>query len=130
MDFLNKLDDLMASHGFNKHTLSMACGIPYTTIDAWYKKGYSNAKLSTIQKLADFFGVTIDYLMREEITDMNYGLTKNTPEPATTSSEAKEEEIYQMLKKLVADLHIDLSALTDRQKIALEIISNIIADNF
>lgn len=120
----------MASHGFNKHTLSMACGIPYTTIDAWYKKGYSNAKLSTIQKLADFFGVTIDYLMREEITDMNYGLTKNTPEPATTSSEAKEEEIYQMLKKLVADLHIDLSALTDRQKIALEIISNIIADNF
>lgn len=78
----------MASHGFNKHTLSMACGIPYTTIDAWYKKGYSNAKLSTIQKLADFFGVTIDYLMREEITDINYGLIKNAPEPVVADSEA------------------------------------------
>lgn len=85
---MNKLDDLMASHGFNKHTLSMACGIPYTTIDAWYKKGYSNAKLSTIQKLADFFGVTIDYLMREEITDINYGLIKNAPEPVVADSEA------------------------------------------
>lgn len=78
----------MASQGFNKHTLSMACGIPYTTIDAWYKKGYSNAKLSTIQKLADFFGVTIDYLMREEITDINYGLIKNAPEPAVADPEA------------------------------------------
>lgn len=85
---MNKLDDLMASQGFNKHTLSMACGIPYTTIDAWYKKGYSNAKLSTIQKLADFFGVTIDYLMREEITDINYGLIKNAPEPAVADPEA------------------------------------------
>lgn len=99
MDFLNKLDALMAVHGLNKHTLSIQCGIPYTTIDAWYKKGYNNAKLSTIQKLADFFGTTLDYLMRDEITDVDYGAMKKSPEPAATDSEDEKEkdEIVKVL---------------------------------
>lgn len=99
MDFLNKLDALMAVHGLNKHTLSIQCGVPYTTIDAWYKKGYNNAKLSTIQKLADFFGTTLDYLMRDEITDVDYGAMKKSPEPAATDSEDEKEkdEIVKVL---------------------------------
>lgn len=116
MDFLNKLDDLMDSHGFNKHTLSMACGIPYTTIDAWYKKGYGNAKLSTIQKLADFFGVTIDYLMREEITDINYGLAKNTSEPDETGSEA----IYKELGLKIYKTLLEYGYVSPRQDLTEE----------
>ncbi len=75
MDFLNKLNYLMEQHKLNKHTLSLACGVPYTTIDSFYKKGYSNAKLSTIQKIADYFNTSIDYLMRDEISDPKYGVT-------------------------------------------------------
>lgn len=75
MDFLNKLNYLMEQHELNKHTLSLACGVPYTTIDSFYKKGYSNAKLSTIQKIADYFNTSIDYLMRDEISDPKYGVT-------------------------------------------------------
>lgn len=76
MDFLNKLNYLMEQHKLNKHTLSLACGVPYTTIDSFYKKGYSNAKLSTIQKIADYFNTSIDYLMRDEINDPKYGVTE------------------------------------------------------
>lgn len=76
MDFLKKLDYLMEQHKLNKHTLSLSCGVPYTTIDSFYKKGYANAKLSTVEKIANYFNTSIDYLMREEITDPNYGTTK------------------------------------------------------
>ena len=77
MDFLEKLDLLMQEKGLNKNTLSQFSDIPYTTIDGWYKRGYAGAKLSTIRKLADYFNTTLDYLMRDEITDRNYGKTYN-----------------------------------------------------
>lgn len=75
MTFLEKLDSLMKEKGLNKNTLSAGSGIPYTTIDSFYKKGYENTKLSTVQKLAEYFDTTIDYLMREEITDPDFGKT-------------------------------------------------------
>lgn len=77
MNFLDKLDYLMDQNNLNKHSLSKISGIPYTTIDAFYKKGYDNAKLSTLKKLANQFSTTIDYLMRDEITDIFYGMHKN-----------------------------------------------------
>ena len=45
MTFLDKLNFLMKEHNLNKSTLSKSCGIPYTTIDGWYKKGFENKKL-------------------------------------------------------------------------------------
>ncbi len=65
MDFLNKLDGLMEEKKLNKSSLSKACGIPYTTIDGWYKKGYEGLKLTTLRKLSDFFGVSLDYWISE-----------------------------------------------------------------
>ena len=75
MNFLEKIDTLMKEYDLNKNTLSQESGIPYTTIDGWYKKGYSNARLPTIQKLADYFDTTLDYLIRDEITDKDFGKT-------------------------------------------------------
>lgn len=61
MNFLEKLDFLMSKKKLNKSTLSRACGIPYTTIDGWYKKGYDGLKLSSLKKLSAFFNVSLDY---------------------------------------------------------------------
>lgn len=61
MNFLEKLDILMKEKELNKSSLSKACGIPYTTIDGWYKKGYDDLRLSTLKKLAAFFNTTLDY---------------------------------------------------------------------
>lgn len=73
MDFLEKVSLLMQEEKLNKHTLSEACGIPYTTIDGWFKKGYEGAKVSTLIKLADYFDVELDFLVRPSIQDRNYG---------------------------------------------------------
>lgn len=65
MNFLEKLNYLMEKNHLNKSTLSKACNIPYTTIDGWYKKGYEGLKLTTLRKLADFFGTSLDYWAAE-----------------------------------------------------------------
>lgn len=61
MNFLEKLNCLMAEHNLNKSSLSKSCGIPYTTIDGWYKKGCEDIRLSTLKKLASFFNTSLDY---------------------------------------------------------------------
>ena len=76
MTFLEKLDYLMEKDGLNKSSLSRESGIPYTTIDGWYKKGYESAKISSLKKLSSFFDVSLDYLVMDEITDPQYGKTE------------------------------------------------------
>lgn len=62
MDFVAKLDALMRQKKLNKHTLAQQSGIPYTTIVGLFERGKENARLSTVNKLCDFFGVPLDYL--------------------------------------------------------------------
>ena len=62
MDFLSKLDRLMRERKLNKHTLSQQSGIPYTTLVGLWERGKENARLSTVNRLCEFFGVSLDYL--------------------------------------------------------------------
>ena len=65
MDFLEKIDKLMAERQINRAELARQSGIPYNTIRNFYELGYDNMKLSTLQKLADYFDVSMDFLVRE-----------------------------------------------------------------
>ena len=50
MSFTSRLELLMQKNGINnKSELSKISGIPYTTIDGFYKKGSDNIKLSTFK---------------------------------------------------------------------------------
>lgn len=73
MNFLEKLDFLMNKFDLNKRTLSINSDIPYTTIDNWYKRGYEGLKLPTLRKLAEYFNTSLDYWIKDEILDPNYG---------------------------------------------------------
>ena len=61
--FLKNLDKMMSEKGINKSVLAKESGVPYTTIDGFYKKGWDNVKLSTLLKLAAYFGVSVDTLV-------------------------------------------------------------------
>lgn len=80
MTFLEKLDWLMAREKINKHALSRLSGIPYTTIDGFYKKGYSNAKLSTLNRLCAFFSVSLDYLVKDSVSVPDLPVSELPPE--------------------------------------------------
>lgn len=66
MNFIDKLNDEMKRLGLNKNRLSQISGVPYTTIDGFYKKGYENAKISTIKKIAAALDVSLDYLIDDD----------------------------------------------------------------
>ncbi|MDR2655536.1 MAG: helix-turn-helix transcriptional regulator [Oscillospiraceae bacterium] len=100
MSFLEKLDYLMKTHGLNRHSLSNACGVPYTTIDGFYKKGYANAKVPTLKKIASFFGVTLDYLIIDEIVDPSYGLEHGTGEISATGARPNNVRLKKVRKAL------------------------------
>lgn len=93
MDFLEKLNYLMEQNHLNKSTLSKACNIPYTTIDGWYKKGYEGLKLTTLRKLAKFFGTSLDYWASEDNEP-------SIPLAATTFKELKPEYQEYVLKQI------------------------------
>lgn len=78
MNFLDKLETLMSIHGIkNKKQLASQSGIPYTTIVNWYKRGYENMTISNFKILCDFFGVTMDSMVRNEVTELEYYNPKN-----------------------------------------------------
>lgn len=80
MNLLEKIDLQMSQKGLNKSTLSKLSGVPYMTLSDMYKKGYANARMSTVQKIACALEVSLDYLILDEITDPNYGKSSSAPE--------------------------------------------------
>lgn len=68
--FLENLTALMKERGINKSTLAKESGIPYTTIDGFYKKGCDNTKLSTLVRLSEYFGVSLDFLINGEVSSL------------------------------------------------------------
>ena len=99
MSFLTKLDKLMKDRNINKSQLSKESGVPYTTIDGFYKKGTDNIKLSTLKKLSSYFGCSLDYLADDDISEDSI----NTIAAHHDEEEWTEEELNEIeeFKKFV-----------------------------
>lgn len=69
MGLTDKLDLLMKEKNINKAELARESGVPYTTIDGFYKKGSENAKLSTLKKLCAYFNCSLDFLADDNVSD-------------------------------------------------------------
>ncbi|OME59455.1 MULTISPECIES: helix-turn-helix domain-containing protein [Paenibacillus] len=69
MKLTDKLDLLMEQNNLTRMGLSKGSGVPYMTIVNFYEKGTENVKLSTLRKLADYFHVTLDYLVDDTIEE-------------------------------------------------------------
>lgn len=70
MDFIEKLEYLMKSKGIeNLNELSTKSKIPYTTLKGFYTRGTEKIQRTTLNKLVDFFGCTLDYLACDDVVD-------------------------------------------------------------
>lgn len=94
MSFLSKLDKLMQEKNINKSQLSKESGVPYTTIDGFYKKGTDNIKLSTLKKLANYFDCSLDYLADDDVEEVNT-IAAHHDDVDWTSEELKEIEDFK-----------------------------------
>ena len=77
MTLTEKLDFLMKVKNINKSILSKETGIPYTTIDGFYKKGTENIKLSTLKKISEYFKISLDELANDDIPINNETYNKD-----------------------------------------------------
>lgn len=75
-----RLFDLMAEGKVTQQQLAQATGISQGNISDW-KNGRSSPKLDALTKIADYFEVSVDYLIGHE------------KKPATSSSEPSEKDI-------------------------------------
>lgn len=60
--FTEVLEKLLRERGIGRVELSRKSGIPYTTIDGWFKKGGDNVRLPTLKRLAEYLEVSLDTL--------------------------------------------------------------------
>ena len=63
--FADRLKELMEEKGLNIKELSKKTKIPQSTINGWTLK-VSSPKIDNLCTVADFFGVTTDYLLGRE----------------------------------------------------------------
>ena len=55
-------EQLLQKHGVSPYKVSKDTGVTQTSLSNW-KTGKSTPTTKTLQRLADYFGVTLDYLM-------------------------------------------------------------------
>ena len=55
-------EQLLQKHGVSAYRVSKEAGVTQTALSNW-KNGRNTPSTVTLQKIADYFGVTIDYLM-------------------------------------------------------------------
>lgn len=84
-------EQLMKSHGYTAYKVSVETGIAQSTLSDW-KKGKSTPKNDKMQKIADLFNVTVDYLMtgKEKEGGETYYLNEETRQMAQAIFEHKE----------------------------------------
>lgn len=82
---------------FSRTSFAKVAGIPPSTINSLYDKGYSGIKLDTVKKIADFFGVSIDYLMDDSQDKPHY----------------PEDTLYGAIYQILIDKGITISQLAN-----------------
>lgn len=91
------IDKLMKEKGITLYRLSKDTGIPYSTLATCKKKG-TKLHLDTVKIIADYFGVTVDYLMGEQ--EEGYYIN---PETARIAQEIFEDPELKALFDMARD---------------------------
>ena len=104
MTLLQKLTDLMKKNGDTVASLSRKSGLPYTTIDGLFKKGFVGARISTIEAISKTYNVSLDYMCRDEIEDPHYGIE----EPASSEDEMRLLHAWRQAEKSARGIALEI----------------------
>lgn len=87
-------EQLLQKYGVTSYKVSKDTGVTQTSLSNW-KSGRSTPNIKTLQKIADYFGVTIEYLTtgKDEIEKKETSLTPKD-----------ERDIAKRLENTLADL--------------------------
>lgn len=63
----NRFNELLKEHNVTAYQVGKATGISTSTLSEW-KNGKYTPKMDKVQKIADYFNVSVDYLLGNEKT--------------------------------------------------------------
>lgn len=87
-------EQLLQKYGLSAYKVSKETGITQSTLSDW-KRGRSTPKTENMKKIADYFGVTVDYLMTGK---------EETPKKRSELTTKDERDIAKDLDNIMAKL--------------------------
>ena len=96
MDIKENLIKIRESRNLSKRTVSEQTGIPYTTYIKYESGERKDVSMDALCKLADFYGVTTDYLLGREPAPDPFGEVNLSPED--------EQEVFAKYMSLPEDV--------------------------
>lgn len=86
-------EQLLQKYGVSSYKVAKEAGVTQTALSNW-KSGRSTPTVRTLQKIADYFGVTVDYLMT--------GNEEAPPEPQLTARDKRDiaKDLESIMDKL------------------------------
>lgn len=112
---------LLQAKGESAYSVAKATGVSQSSLSAW-KRGISTPNSNTMQKIADYLGVTVDYLMTgEEKEGEKYYLNEETARIAQKVFDSPElRSLFDVASDIPPDqlqAHIDfIKKLKEREK--------------
>jgi transcriptional regulator with XRE-family HTH domain len=111
--FSERLKILRQEKGLSQNGLSVKLNMPRTTLSSW-EAGSRTPDLATIQLLADFFNISIDYLVgridvrnplhTDNITNNIFMMLKDDPELSDFIEKLFNRHDLQLISKQIKDL--------------------------
>lgn len=90
MSFIERLDELLKEKGVSAHKMSLDLGLSKSAVTAWRDRGNIPTG-DVLQKMADYFGVSVDYLL---------GRSDNpSPVGEIFAASSKDEDFYGNLSE-------------------------------
>jgi len=120
LDIKNTLISIRESKGYSKKTVAEMTGIPYTTYIKYESGERKDLSMDAIVKIADFYGVTTDYLLgrKEQPKPLEQlykmydfkALEKALSENYLSLPQEKREDFVEFLYKTVQLAKLDTSS--------------------
>ena len=88
-------EQLLQKHGVTPYKVAKEAGVTQTALSNW-KSGRSTPSSKTLQKVADYFGVTVDYLMTGRA---------EAKEKAPELTARDERDIAKDLDRIMGEIH-------------------------
>lgn len=90
-------EQLLQKYGVTPYRVAKETGVTQTALSNW-KSGRSTPTTKTLQKIADYFGVTIDYLMTGDISEESHE-KKLTPKDEKDIEKILEQTREQLMNQ-------------------------------
>ena len=91
-------EQLLQKYGVTPYRVAKEAGVTQTALSNW-KSGRSTPTTKTLQKIADYFGVTIDYLMTGDISEESHE-KKLTPKDEKDIEKILEQTREQLMNQV------------------------------